>query len=57
MDSEVLTKIFNDAISRIQDSDAPTSKDFTTLANIKLMLYFNRKLMPRKSYKIGELKW
>lgn len=49
MDFEVLIKNFNDAVTKIKDNDTPTPGDFTTLVNIKSMLYLNKNLMPRLS--------
>ena len=45
MDSEALQKSFNDAIANIKDNEMPTTRDFTTLANIESMLYLNSNLM------------
>lgn len=57
MDSEALIKNFNDAMTKIKDSDTPIPGDFTTLSNIEVMLYLNKDLMPRQSQRIKELKW
>ena len=46
MDSDALIKNFNDAISRIRDTDTPIASDFTRLANIESMLYLSRNFMP-----------
>ena len=56
MDSEALTKSFNDSIAKIKDNEMPTTSDFTTLENIESMLYLNRNLMPWQSLKIKEFK-
>ena len=56
MDSEALTKSFNDAIAKIKENEMPTTSDFTTPANIESMLYLNRNLMSQQSLKIKEFK-
>ena len=56
MELDTLIKNFNDAISRIRDTNTPVASDFTTLVNIESMLYLNRNVMSWKILKIKELK-
>ena len=57
IDTKVLTKNFNEIVTKIKDNDTPTPRDFTTLANIESMLYLNKYLIPRQSRRIQALRW
>ena len=57
VDTDVLTKSFNEAVEQIRDNEMPKAEDFSALASIESMLRLKKNLMPRQSLKMKEYRW